>query len=483
MKLRILGALAMTSWAPIAIAQTPAAPPSSAEEIRKHDAQVEEDWYYSVGIQNYVFTLPLTMVERERKLRLNPVALEKAKKVAPAAPINQIGNMMTLATADDVMPYTPNNDTVYSGALLELADQPIILTAPDIHDRYWSVEVADAYTNNIFYIGTRATGGVGGNHAFVGPSWKGKLPPGVIEHRMPTNDMMFALRIGVLPQDKLDLQKVNELQQQFYLTSLDNWGDKSRFGQVARLNDAPLPAHDGDLAYFQTVADLLVRNPPPPDHEAAIILLSRGGIDVGQPMDISKLGQPANNGLARAEAMAPEIMKWKVKFRGTPYPTRWNNLRPGDYGFDYFDRAAGALEGLFVHDRAEAEYFSTYEDGDAQLLDGANHYVMHFNKDEIPPTMTNGFWSLTMYGSNFQLVKNPIDRFSIGDRTKGLNYNADGSLDIFVQNAPPAGHESNWLPSPPSGLFRINYRIYLPATEAQDPATLGKYLPPIKKAA
>ena len=84
-------------------------------------------------------------------------------------------------------------------------------------------------------------------------------------------------------------------------------------------------------------------------------------------------------------------MKWKVKFRGTPYPTRWNNLRPGDYGYDYSDRAAGALEGLFVHDRDEAEYFSTYEDGSAQLLDGAKRYVVHFNKDEIPPTMPNGF--------------------------------------------------------------------------------------------
>jgi hypothetical protein len=482
MKHLMLAALAMTARVPMASAQTPAAAPASAEEIRKHDAQVEEEWYRSVGIQNYVFTLPLTIVERERKLRLDPVALEKAKRVAPAAAINQIGNMLTLATADDVMPYTPNNDTVYSGALLELADQPIILSAPNIHDRYWSVEAADAYTNNIFYIGTRATGGDGGNHAFVGPNWKGELPPGVIEHRMPTNDMMFALRIGVLPQDKADLQRVNELQQQFHLTSLDNWSDKSRFGQVAALHDAPLPAHTGDLAYFQTAADLLMRNPPPSGHEAAIILLSRGGIDVGKPMDVSKLDEPAHEGLVRAEETAPEILKWKVKFRGTPYPTRWNNLRPGDYGTDYLDRALGALEGLFVHDRAEAEYFSTYEDGDAQLLDGANRYVLHFDKDEIPPTMKNGFWSLTMYGANFQLVKNTIDRFSIGDRTKGLAYNPDGSLDIFVQNAPPGGHESNWLPCPPSGVFRINYRIYLPAEEAQNPATLGKYLPPIKKA-
>lgn len=199
-------ALASVAHGQEKVAQAAPASPS-AEEIRQADAKSEEEWNYSVGIQNYVFTLPLTMLERERKVRLNPAALEKAKKFAPAAPINEIGHMKTLATANDIMPYTPNNDTVYSGALLELKDEPVILTAPDILDRYWSVEVADAYTNNLFYIGTRATGGKGGNHAFVGPNWKGTLPQGVIEHRVPTNTVMFAIRIGVVPQDAEDLKR------------------------------------------------------------------------------------------------------------------------------------------------------------------------------------------------------------------------------------------------------------------------------------
>jgi hypothetical protein len=454
--------------------------PSGDAAIRAVDAQSETEWSYSVGIQNYVFTLPLTIMERERSLRLNPVALEKAKKYAPAAPINQIGNMHTLATADDIMPYTPNNDTVYSGAFLELAGGPVILTAPDIFDRYWSVEVADAYTNNVFYIGTRATGGKGGNHAFVGPDWKGNLPPDVVAHAMPTNTAMFAIRIGVLPQDDEDLKKVNELQEEFHLTSLDNWGNPAKFGQATIPKLAPRPDYSGSLAYFQTAADLLIENPPFPGQQAAVILLGRGGITVGKPMDPAALSDPAQKGLIRAEADGPKIMKWKVKFRGTPYPTRWNNLRPGDYGFDYLDRAVGALEGLFVHDRAEAEYFSTYEDGNAQLLDGTNNYILHFERQQIPPTLKYGFWSFTMYGADFQLVKNPINRFSIGDRTKGLSYNPDGSLDIYIQNAAPSGHESNWLPCPPGGLFRINYRIYLPAEIAQDPATLGQYLPPIE---
>lgn len=450
-------------------------------DIRKLDAESEKEWAYSVGVQNYVFGLPLVIFERERKLRLDPVALEKAKKFAPAAPINQIGHMKTLATADDVMPYTPNNDTVYSGALLDLRDEPVILTAPDILDRYWSVEVADCYTNNLFYIGTRATNGKGGNHAFVGPNWKGKLPAGVVEHRVPNNGIMFAIRIGVHPGDDADVKVVNVLQEKFFLTSLSNWGNKANFGKSTIPKFATRPSYKGDLAFYQTLADLISEDPPPKEHGAGIILLSRGGVVVGQPFDLNKITEPTHNGLAHALKDSPVIMKWKVKFRGTPYPTRWNNLRPGDYGFDYFDRAAGALEGLFVHDREEAEYFSTYEDGQASLLDGKNNYVLHFNKDEIPPTLKNGFWSITMYGSDFQLVKNSINRFSIGDRTKGLVHNKDGSIDIYIQNKAPNGKESNWLPSPPSGLFRLNYRIYLPQEVARNPATLGKFLPPINK--
>ena len=446
------------------------------------DALSEEGWMYSVGVQNYVFGLPLVIFERERKLRLDPVALEKAKVFAPAAPINQIGHMKTLATADDVMLYTPNNDTVYSGAVLELVDEPMILTAPDILDRYWSVEVADCYTNNLFYIGTRATGGKGGNHAFVGPNWEGAMPKGVVEHRLPNNSVMFAVRIGVLAGDPADLKAVNALQERFSVTSLSGWGDAAQHGNSCRSETcgAPgLPRRSGLLSNACRLGrgDSRLRR----DTRQQLCFCSRGNIDVGKPFNNKRLNPAAHKGLARAAADGPTFMKWKVKFRGTPYPTRWNNLRPGTYGVDYFDRAAGALEGLFVHDRDEAEYFSTYEDGDAHLLDGKNNYILHFNKEEIPPTLENGFWSITMYGSDFQLVKNRMNQFSIGDRTEGIVYGWDGSLDIHIQKETPRGRESNWLPCPTSGLFRLNYRIYLPQEIARQPETLGNYLPPVTK--
>ena len=125
-------------------------------------------------------------------------------------------------------------------------------------------------------------------------------------------------------------------------------------------------------------------------------------------------------------------------------------------------------------------YFSTYESGDANFLDGSKQYRLHFDKDELPPVLANGFWSLTMYGTDFQLVENPIDRFSIGDRTPGLQYNDDGSLDVYIQSTPPEGRESNWLPSPPEGIFRVNYRIYLPKEQTRNPQTLEQYIPGIE---
>jgi hypothetical protein len=72
------------------------------------------------------------------------------------------------------------------------------------------------------------------------------------------------------------------------------------------------------------------------------------------------------------------------------------------------------------------------------------------------------------------MVDNPIHRYSVGDRS-GLVPNADGSIDIYLQNTAPAGHESNWLPVP-SGHFMLWLRVYQPGPAILD----GKYrVPPV----
>lgn len=452
------------------------------QEIKDRDEGAMENWAYSLGVQAYTYGLPLKIFERERSLRLNERKLNfvMKRKICPCAPINQFGHMTKLATSDDSLPYTPNNDTVYSGIALELKEEPVVVTLPDVYDRYWSAQIADAYLENMPYIGSRATAGKGGNYLFVGPDWQGEVPEDVTLRRMPTYSGVIALRYGIEKGKLGDMEKVYDLQDQVFTTSLSYWGDKDKFGQVKEVK-MERKQYEGDLAYFHQMADLLAENPPRDHLKASVGMFQSIGIELGKPFQEDKLHEATKRGLKRALADVKDIMTWKVKYRGTPYATRWNNLHEGSYGFHFINRAEGALEGLLVHDREEGVYFSTYEDGDANLLDGTQQYVLHFEKDQLPQLQDKGFWSLTMYGTNFQLVENEIDRFSIGDRNKELKYNDDGSLTIYIQAQKPQGFEGNWLPSPSEGLFRINFRIYLPNEKTRNPDTLIQFIPGIKK--
>jgi hypothetical protein len=106
----------------------------------------------------------------------------------------------------------------------------------------------------------------------------------------------------------------------------------------------------------------------------------------------------------------------------------------------------------------EAIYWTTSKDGAGHTLSGTHGYLLHFPPGGLPPN--NAFWSLTMSDAKNRFVPNPIHRYSVSDRS-GLVPNTDGSVDIYIQNTAPAGHESNWLPAP-SGKFILWLRVYLP---------------------
>lgn len=465
--------------------------------------EYEQEYAYSAGIQLMTFGKPLLVFERERKVRLAPF-FKGQKGIAPVARINDIGHMHTPATCDDILPYTPNNDTIYSGSIIELIDEPIVLTAPTILDRYWSVELADCYTENIAYIGSRATNGEGGDFILVGPNYTGDLPEGenVTHIRLDYNSCMFALRIGVTKGSKIregiDLWHIHKLQEQFHLTSLTNWknGHLGKADVPKSVKDRP--EYTGDLANFQTLADLFIENPPIAKHDAQIKPFEYIGLKVGEKFDVDALSEPTKIGLARAAEMAENIFSWKVKYRGIPFTTRWNMLQEGRYEYKYLDRAAGSFEGLFVHDYVEAIYYSTYEscnldeDGNpdgGEFFNSSNKYVMTIDKKNIPKVnqAQNGFWSLTMYGPDFQLVANEIRRFAVSDST--LVPDSDGNYTVYIQATNPdedptvndVNAYANWLPCPPDGgqLFRVNYRQYLPLFQTRHPVPKNRFAPPI----
>ncbi|XP_028398314.1 uncharacterized protein LOC114521938 [Dendronephthya gigantea] len=457
--------------------------------------KMEEEFAYSMGIQACIFGLPLKIFERLRKVRLDPDLMQKQEGLSPVAPINQIGHLDGLATPDKI-PYTPNNDTVYSSALVELIDEPIILKTPSqILDRYWSIQVADAYLENRFYIGSRTTDGYGGNVAFVGPNFVGDLPD-VVVHRLPYNSAILALRFAVDKNNlEEDTKKIQELQKQFSLTSLSNW-NSGKLG-VANIPASvkPKPNYDGDLKDFQLIAALMMDNPPTEKHAAQWEAFHNIGLVPGQEFQPEKLSKPTYCGLKRAAEIVPKLMQWKVKFHGTSYETRWNKVQEGTYEFKYLDRAAGALAGLLVHDYEECVYYCTCESyvpnttggqcGTGEFFNSSSKYTMHFNKNQLPVTKAYGFWSITMTNEKFNLVANEINRYSINLQTKGIEINDDGSLDLYFQAEPPENvkERNNWLPCPktPNTLFHLTYRIYLPTYRVLHPDNAVQYIPPVMK--
>ena len=120
----------------------------------------------------------------------------------------------------------------------------------------------------------------------------------------------------------------------------------------------------------------------------------------------------------------------------------------------------------------EAMYWTAYVDGAGHTLSGQHDYIMHFPAGGLPPN--KAFWSITMGDAQNHFVANPLNRYSVSDRS-GLVQNPDGSVDIFIRNAAPAGHESNWLPAP-TGNFILWLRVYIPG----EAILHGKYtVPPV----
>ena len=184
------------------------------------------------------------------------------------------------------------------------------------------------------------------------------------------------------------------------------------------------------------------------------------------------------------KGQSPEQNGWKLTYHVFDYnldffeigaldDERW---KLADGPARYVERALAARGGLWGNHGYEAAYAMVYDDADGEQLDGRHRYELRF--DTAPPV--GAFWSVTMYDlPDFYLVANPIDRYSIGDRTPGIVHGDDGSLTIVMQHDEPTDPDdrANWLPAP-AAPFRPILRMYEP-----DPSVFdgGYTLPPINR--
>jgi hypothetical protein len=427
----------------------------------------------AIATLGYIYGFPLLVMDASREV-MTAVSTAEAKKV----PLGQFLHMAEFPddTFKDVV--SPNVDTLYSSAWLDLAPEPMVLRVPDTGQRYYLMPMLDAWTNVFASPGTRTTGNGAGAFALIGPGWKGTLPDGVQEIKAPTNLVWIIGR--TYTAGKKDYAAVHAIQKQYEISPLSAWGRPTTPPAkvpVAPGIDAKTPPGDQVAkmepgAFFARLAKLMATNPPAEDDAPMLKRLRLLGIAPGAPFDLGRASPAVKTAIVKGVASARARLADAARAPEVKLVNGWRvELGLGRYGTDYPLRALVALIGLGANLPEDAVYPMANVDADGKRLSGANRYVIRFAPDALPPA--NAFWSLTMYDDDQFLVRNPLGRFAIGDRDS-LRFNADKSLDIYLQNDDPGpDKQANWLPAPKTG-FNVILRLYHPKAAVLD----GSWAPP-----
>lgn len=329
----------------------------------------------------------------------------------------------------------------------------------------------DAYTNVFTSPGSRTTGTKANTFLITGPGWNGTVPSQMKQIKAPTNMVWIIGRTQVNSKEDGD-KVVVPLQRQYKLVPLSYWGKSytppkatpdstlSKVGPNEIVQAMPIDE------FFNYSNQLMVKNPPSAADKPMLDKFATLGITPGGKFDLGKFNEATREALKKIPADFFAIANdFFTKPKGLV--NGWNPMKGtiGSYGTDYSSRAFIAIGGLGANLPEDAIYPSTFSDGQGNSLNGANNYVIRFEKGQTPPA--NAFWSVTMYDPQGYMVENPINRNAIGDRSN-LKTNTDGSTDIYIQhNSPGKDKESNWLPAP-AGDFNLLLRVYWPKKEMID---------------
>ncbi|MCP5267266.1 MAG: DUF1254 domain-containing protein [Burkholderiaceae bacterium] len=439
-----------------------------------------EQYAFALGLQAFVYAYPVYEMAR---LRASVAPRRNAAgEFAGASPesglrwLNHVHHSHALIGAGGSRVVSPNNDTVYSTAWIDLSRGPVVLAVPDTADRYYVAGLLDFYTNPFGHIGRRTTGTRAGEFLLTPPAWRGEVPPSMREVPCPTPFVWMIARVMVDSPD--DLPAANAIQDGIRLRPLvgapagwtgdavDCWFDRgARF----------------DASHFSAVVNRAMRENPPPCGDAALLeQFARVGIGPQFAEQAAALGTLWRSGFERAFETGRRMLDGERQNRGSA-PRGWQPtmLIGESFGADHLLRATVARSFIGALASAEALYPIATTDTDGEILTGASRYRIRFAPGGQPPV--DAYWSLTIYDFDTKmLVPNAIERYRIGDRSAGLVTDPDGGLTIDIQAAPnDTARQANWLPAP-AGRFYLILRAYQPRAELLD----GRYvLPGIERVA
>jgi len=438
---------------------------------------MSDEYVKHIAAIAYLWGWPMTNLHNRRSLFEKLPEAGYIGGIVPAAPSNQICMLTDYVSPLERAVACPNQDVVYGFSLTDFTKDAVIVQVPDFGDRFWVYQVCDERTDGYATIG-KMYGSKPGFYLLTGPNWKGKVPDGIEKVFKCGTDLGVVIPRAFQSDDPADKAAIQPLIKQVLVYPLSQFDGKMKSKDWSKAPKFPTDASaSGETEtkwvkpeiFFDELPAILKEVPVRPGEEALY----------GQMQALLAAAQKSPHIKALIQQAAIDADKNMIdplfQFVNVGYEVnyKWRTQRNGaQFGTDYLTRTACAKANIFVNKPVETKYFYQDLDSSGVRLNGNNKYAITFAKGEIPPA--KGFWSLTLYNQHHFFSPNQLQRYSLGTKNKNLQYNADGSLTLYVQSTPPEQSKmSNWLPAPKEP-FSLYIRCYWP----EDRALTDSWTPP-----
>ncbi len=446
----------------------------------------------SLGTLAYIYGEPLLNMQR---LYQSNTSVTVPDQIGDA-PVNQFSHFPALAETKEGEIVSPNADTLYSVAWLSLSHEPVVLHVPSSPGRFSDVPLYSPYEENFANIGEGASGQLPpGDYVIAGPR---KLAGTEEVDGMKVIHSPYD-RVWLLPRTLVrspaDTADAVAIQAQMKIVPLKSWltqglayeppPPSTRVTEYTAYHVPGTQPGEDPLVYWTALGGALKQFRAPHADAGELAALRRLGIGPGRsPANDPRLGPGALAGLRAAVAVGAEQVS--AFFRnavkgGFNRHNGWGISRVGSYGTNYDLRAIVDAYGLAALSPNIAVYPLATTDRNGAPLSGTQRYVVHFPPGDFPIPVQS-FWSLTLYTTAGYFTANPLDRYTLGDRSN-LHFEADGSLNLYVQSGEPSeeAQAENWLPSPAGEGFQLILRLYGLDESAIEPlleGAPGAWIPP-----
>ena len=427
-----------------------------------------------IAKEAYIYGFPMVV---NYKTMYNYTLNEKSPEYKAA--FNEKSCEARVFTPDDKAIVTPNSDTPYCMFWLDIRNEPVILSVPEIEsDRYYSFQLIDLYTHNFGYLGTLSTGNKAGKFLIAQEGWKGEKPEEIADILYCETDLFFVVvRTQLIDAD--DLANVKAIQDEYQIQGLNSFLGKKPL-KPEKIKNYP-EWNDGDeftsasFKYFNFMLNLT--NPVASEVELRN-KFAKLGIGTEKGFDINSFDEETQKAIEEGVKEGIKEMKDFATTASTDplastkiFGTRdfLTKSARENYNSDnfYLMRAVAAQLGLYGNSAQEATYPAYLMEAPGVPYDASKYnYTLTFKKGELPPV--KAFWSFSIYDGKTQLfIHNELNRYVLtSNMLDDFVYNDDGSLTFYIQkDAPKAALKPNWLPAP-DGPFYCIMRLYGPKEEA-----------------